>query len=143
MLPATLENTRLPLAPSRRWQLTRGSGVGSIGFGALFGMIPCPIGVTISRKTSRSSVDKTHLRRLPPNKLPCAFWRHRHQSICRTLQQDLQQFIGIRFEGLTNLDEFQDVDTPFAAFIFGDKRLRPAKSLGEFVLGQTCAFSRF
>jgi hypothetical protein len=48
------------------------------------------------------------------------------------VKQDLQQFIGIRLEGLTNLDEFQDVDTPFAAFIFGDKRLRPAKSLGEF-----------
>jgi hypothetical protein len=63
--------------------------------------------------------------------------------LCRTLKQDLQQFIGIRFEGLTNLDEFQDVNTPFAAFIFGDKRLRPAKSLGEFVLGKTCAFSCF
>src|SRR5438309_6778688 len=28
------------------------------------------------------------------------------------------------FDGLTNLDKFHDIDTPFAAFIFGDKRLR-------------------
>jgi hypothetical protein len=35
------------------------------------------------------------------------------------LNQDLQQFIGVRFDGLTNLDKFHDVDTPFAAFEIG------------------------
>jgi hypothetical protein len=54
--------------------------------------------------------------------------------LSRALNQDLQQFIGVRFDGLTNLDKFHDVDTPFAAFVFGDKRLRPTKTPGELVL---------
>jgi hypothetical protein len=47
------------------------------------------------------------------------------------LNQDLQQFIGVRFDGLTNLDKFHDVDTPFAAFVFGDEGLRSTKALGS------------
>jgi hypothetical protein len=31
--------------------------------------------------------------------------------------------------------KFHDVDAPFAAFVFGDKRLRPTKAFGEFMLG--------
>jgi hypothetical protein len=61
--------------------------------------------------------------------------------LCRPLNQDLQQFIGVCFDGLTNLDKFHDVDTPFAAFIFGDKRLRFMKSLGELVLCQAGGFA--
>src|SRR5258708_39264473 len=38
--------------------------------------------------------------------------------LCRPLNQDLQQFIRVCFNGPTNLDEFDDVDTPFATFVF-------------------------
>ena len=58
------------------------------------------------------------------------------------MNQDLQQFIGVRFDGLTNLDKFHDVDTPFAAVVFGDKRLRPTKAFGELVLCQAGGFAR-
>jgi hypothetical protein len=51
------------------------------------------------------------------------------------LDQDPQQFVGVCFDGLTNLDKFHDVDTPFAAFVFGDELLRPTKAFGEFMLG--------
>jgi hypothetical protein len=53
---------------------------------------------------------------------------------CCTLNQDLQQFIGVCFDGSADLDEFHDVDTPFAAFVFDDKRLRLMKPLRELVL---------
>src|SRR6202011_4112367 len=66
----------------------------------------------------------------------------RMHTLSRALNQDLQQFIGVRFDGLTNLDKFHDVDTPFAAFIFGDKRLRPTKTPGELVLCQAGGFAR-
>ena len=62
--------------------------------------------------------------------------------LSRALNQDLQQFIGVRFDGLTNLDKFHDVDPPFAAFVFGDKRLRPTKAFGELVLCQAGGFAR-
>src|SRR5258708_15998308 len=62
--------------------------------------------------------------------------------LCRPLNQDLQQFIRVCFNGPTNLDEFDDVDTPFATFVFGDKRLRPTNAFGEFTLGQAGSFSR-
>jgi hypothetical protein len=62
--------------------------------------------------------------------------------LCRALNQDPQQFIGVCFNGLTNLDEFDDVDTPFAAFVFGDKRLRSMKALGELVLCQAGSLAR-
>jgi hypothetical protein len=52
--------------------------------------------------------------------------------LSRALNQDLQQFIGIRFDGLTSLDKFHDVDTPFAAFVFGDEGLRPTKALASW-----------
>jgi hypothetical protein len=58
------------------------------------------------------------------------------------LNQHLQQFIGVCFDGLTNLDEFHDVDTSFAAFVFGDERLRPMEPFAQFVLGQACALAR-
>jgi hypothetical protein len=54
--------------------------------------------------------------------------------LSRALNQDLQQFIGVGFDGLTNLDKFHDVDAPFAAFVFGDEGLRSTKALGELVL---------
>ena len=63
-------------------------------------------------------------------------------SYCRALNQSLQQFIGVRFNGLTNLDKFHDVDTPFAAFVFGDEGLRSTKALGELVLCQAGGFAR-
>jgi len=44
------------------------------------------------------------------------------------LNKDLQQFIGVCFEGLTDLDKFHDVDTPFAAFVFGNEGLRSMKA---------------
>jgi hypothetical protein len=44
---------------------------------------------------------------LNPVKVEVPKWR-----LSRALNQDLQQFIGIRFDGLTNLDKFYDVDTP-------------------------------
>jgi hypothetical protein len=52
------------------------------------------------------------------------------------LNEHLQQLIGVCFDGLTNLDKFHHVDPPFAAFVFGDKRLRPTKAFGELVLCQ-------
>src|SRR5258705_10929960 len=60
----------------------------------------------------------------------------------RALNQHLQQFIGVCFDGVTNLDKFHDVDTPFAAFVFGDERLRPTKAFGEFMLGKASGFAR-
>ena len=62
--------------------------------------------------------------------------------LSRALNPDLQQFIGVRFDGLTNLDKFHDVDTPFAAFVFGDEGLRSTKALGELVLCQAGGFAR-
>jgi hypothetical protein len=41
------------------------------------------------------------------------------------------------------IDKFHDIDTPFAAFIFGDKRLRPSETLGELVLCQPAALRAF
>ena len=58
------------------------------------------------------------------------------------MNQRLQQFIGVCFDGLTNLDKFHDVDTPFSAFVFGDERLRPTKAFGEFMLGKASGFAR-
>ena len=71
------------------------------------------------------------LRRLGPK------WR-----LCRALNQDLQQFIGISFDGLANLDKFHDVDAPFTAFVFGDERLRSMKAIGELLLCQAGGFAR-
>jgi PEP-CTERM motif len=46
------------------------------------------------------------------------------------LNQDLQQFIGVSFDGPTNLDKFYNIDAPLAAFVFGDKGLRLTESFG-------------
>jgi hypothetical protein len=83
---------------------------------------------TIPAKSSRD---------LNPVKVEVPKWR-----LSRALNQDLQQFIGVRFDGLTNLDKFHDVDTPFAAFVFGDEGLRSTKALGELVLCQAGSFAR-
>jgi hypothetical protein len=58
------------------------------------------------------------------------------------LNKDLQQFIGVCFEGLTDIDKFHDVDTPFAAFVFGNEGLRSMKALGELVLCQAGSLAR-
>jgi len=55
--------------------------------------------------------------------------------LCRALNQRLQQFMWVCFNGLTNLDKFHDVDAPFTAFVFRDERLRPTKTFGEFMRG--------
>lgn len=39
----------------------------------------------------------------------------------RRVESRPQQFMGVYFNGLTNLDKFHDIDAPFAAFVFGDK----------------------
>jgi hypothetical protein len=59
------------------------------------------------------------------------------------LNEILQQLIGACFDCLTNLNKFHDIDPPFAAFVFGDKRLRPTKTFGEVTLRQAGGFARF
>jgi hypothetical protein len=44
---------------------------------------------------------------------------------------------GIDAECTGNFEEFSDVEAPFAALEFRDKRLRPAKLLRQLNLGQS------
>jgi hypothetical protein len=58
------------------------------------------------------------------------------RELCCALNQYLQQFIGVLLRRpYKSRFKFHDVDAPFAAFVFGDKRLRPTKAFGEFMLG--------
>jgi hypothetical protein len=60
-----------------------------------------------------------------------AFRRGPKWRLCHALNQDLQQFIGVSFDGPTNLDKFYNIDAPLAAFVFGDKGLRLTESFGR------------
>lgn len=57
------------------------------------------------------------------------------------MNEHLQQFIGVCFDGLTNLNKFHDVDTPFAAFVFGDERLRPRQAFDDGVAALEASLS--
>ena len=62
------------------------------------------------------------------NDLPAGrFYRTFRQEISKNLQ-------GIGAHGVNDADEFDDVDTPLAALVFGYKRLRFAKSLRKRLL---------
>lgn len=45
-----------------------------------------------------------------------------------------EQLQRINAQGLGDRDKFHDVDPPFAAFVFGDERLRTAELLGQCML---------
>ncbi|MGX1415689.1 hypothetical protein AB7M43_005781 [Bradyrhizobium elkanii] len=45
-----------------------------------------------------------------------------------------EQLAGIGSQGFRNGDEFDHIEPPFPALIFGDKGLRPTKLAGERVL---------
>ena len=48
--------------------------------------------------------------------------------------------LGANSNSLANLDKFEHLETPLAAFVFRDERLMAAKPFREYLLGQPCVF---
>ena len=65
------------------------------------------------------------------------------EAYASNLEKRLQKLRGVRSDRPANRHKLYDIDSAFAALVFGNERLRLMESLGETVLGQTCAFSRF
>jgi hypothetical protein len=59
------------------------------------------------------------------------------------LEKRLQKFRRAHSDRSANRHKLYDIDSAFAALVFDNERLRLMEWLGEIVLGQTCAFSRF
>jgi len=57
-----------------------------------------------------------------------------NKSICASVDQFSEKFVGIYVQGLRDIDEFHDIDPSFTRFDAGDLSLRGFQTACEFVL---------
>ena len=49
--------------------------------------------------------------------------------------------MGVRLKSLGDLQEFHNVKSPFARFVFGNIGLRLTQQVGNLLLGHACVFA--
>ncbi|MGY3152200.1 hypothetical protein ACVL91_007909 [Bradyrhizobium elkanii] len=66
-------------------------------------------------------------------------WRFRRRSSAHKIAK---QFDRVVADSADDRNEFDDIEPPLTAFVFGDERLRLLEAASQGMLGKPCSFAR-